>query len=127
MIPDADCTFDNFMSQTAEQQVKFIEQSTPAQLRKWDAKMETLKRQAVVDAQNEMIEQKKQKIARKRKYQALFSQKAINRIDFDDQPDLDKEEVRLGPSPLMSSINREMARMIMRKRGTVSPPNFTKQ
>jgi len=27
----------------------------------------------------------------------------------------------------MSGVNREMARAIMRKRGTVSPPNFTKQ
>lgn len=40
---------------------------------------------------------------------------------------MDKEEMRLGPSPMMSHMNRELARAIMRKRGTVSPPNFTKQ
>lgn len=40
VIPDNECTFENFSLQTLEQQTKFMEQSTPAQIKKWDLKME---------------------------------------------------------------------------------------
>lgn len=89
------------------------------QLKKWETHIQATRKQETKEASQELEKLQKVRVARSRKFESLFSQKTVNRVNLEDMPDLDYEEYRLGPSTMMSHRNREHARKLIRQKGIV--------
>lgn len=70
---------------------------------------------------------RKIKVARTRKVQTLFSERTVNRVRDDEDPDFDTEDQSVGPQGNMTRASRDYTLNVLKKKGIIEPPNYTKQ